>query len=80
MATGNGYKITKKMKVLALIAIPTFAAMTVLFLIAVMATKNTPFIIISMVLFIASAIFELYVIGHWFSAWFEQYKEKYKGL
>lgn len=75
----NPYKITKKMKILAGIAIPLAAISMVLFLVAIY-TKNKPFVIITMILFMLSMFFELVVVSYFVKEWYKSYKEKYKGL
>lgn len=75
----NGYKITKKMKILAGVSIPLAAITMIIFLVAVY-TKNKPFVIISMILFISAMFFELVVCSYFMKEWYKNYKEKYKGL
>lgn len=77
----NVYKPTKKMKVLALIALPISFVSMIWFLasIAMYDGKNA-MVYASMIVFILSLGFEAFVMAYWIKVWYARYKEKYRGL
>lgn len=76
----EGYQITKKMKIMAFIAFPLSFILMVLFLLSILVIKNNVVIIIFTVLFVASMLFEGYVIILFLKKWYKNYTDKYNGL
>lgn len=76
----NVYTVTKKMKILLGISVPTEVIAMIMFLAAVAYKKSNAFIYISLVLFILAVLFLMVVVCYILAQWFKKYKEKYKGL